>query len=266
MNAIAGARSTSRSAPSNSSTNEWAIDLGTAALDGDEASIRPALTRLLERPEHHLDELFQPKFTALERVLLKMRLMALMDSPTALCNRRGFMRAGSRLLKALRRSRTGALVYYFDVDNFEAAYDSAGNATSDALLMRTARVLRRVFHKPDILSHLGGEEFAVLAANSDSTGGIATMTRIREAIEANNASNAPPQLSLNVGIARFDPAMPLSLGDLLLLADLAMYGDKLAKPFGPDMPSTTQSRLERLERRTRPNRRIAAGIVATRSR
>jgi diguanylate cyclase (GGDEF)-like protein len=259
MDAIADSRSTPHAAPSTASTNEWAIELSTAALDGDEASTRLALARLLERPVRRSDELFQQQFTVLERVFLKLRLMALMDSLTALCNRRGFMRAGSRLLKALRRGRHGALVFYFNVDNLKVADDSGGHATSDALLLRTAKVLRRVFHKRDILSRLDGDEFAVLAATSDSTGGIATMTRLREAIEANNASYAPPQLSLSVGIARFDPAQPLSLGDLLLLADLAMYGDKLTKPFNTDNQLTTQWVLEHLRKRKQTSPRFASG-------
>ncbi|MDE2219468.1 MAG: GGDEF domain-containing protein [Gammaproteobacteria bacterium] len=241
MDTNAHLRSTSQSAASISTTNEWALELSSAALDGNGANTRRALARLLARPVRRSDEQFQRQLKVLESVFLKLRSMALIDELTGLCNRRGFMREGCRLLEALRRDQHGALVFYFDVDNLKVANDSAGHAAGDVLLLRTAKVLRRVFRKRDILCRLGGDEFAVLAACSDPKAGEAITTRLHESIASCNANNGPPHLSLSAGMARFDPRRPLSLADLLEQADVAMYGDKLANALHAGRLSAAQS-------------------------
>ena len=215
----------------------------------DTIANRLALTHLLKRPLRRSAERCRRQLKVLESLFLKLRSMTLIDGRTALCNRRGFMRAGSQLLEAQRRSHHGALVFCFDVDHLKVANDSAGHATGDALRLRTARLLRRVFRKRDILSRLDGDEFAVLAASSDPKGGAAIATRLRKAIAANNAGRAAPQLSLSVGMARFDPEQPLSLADLLLMADLAMYGDKLAQSLNTGNPLNIRSTTGRHRRR-----------------
>ena len=152
-----------------------------------------------------------------------------MDDLTTLYNRRGFMRSGTRLLEAVRRDRHGALLFYFEVDDLKRINDSAGKAAGDMLLVQAAQVLRSVFRNRDIVSRLGGDVFAVLAASSDPIGCEVIMNRLREALEASNAAGKGPALSLSAGFARFDPGKPLSMVTLMQRADVAMYGNKMAK-------------------------------------
>jgi len=65
------------------------------------------------------------------------------------------MHAGGKLLETLRRDHHQALVFYFDVDNLKAVNDGQGHVAGDALLMRTAQILRSVFRKRDLVGRLG---------------------------------------------------------------------------------------------------------------
>ncbi len=216
-------------ASSSARVNQLALELSTATLDSDETTARQVLAVMLNRSGRRADEKSQEQLRAIEHLFLTLRSMALIDELTALYNRRGFLRTGARLLETVRRDRHGALLFYFDVDGLKSINDGAGHDAGDAVLLRTAQVLRKVFRSRDIVSRLGGDEFAVLAMSSDPTGTDVIMDRLHEAIQANNAVGTPPCLSLSVGVARFDPEHPLSLSALMQKADVAMYGNKMAR-------------------------------------
>ncbi|HKC17252.1 MAG TPA: GGDEF domain-containing protein [Steroidobacteraceae bacterium] len=216
-------------ADSPAGTRDLAMDLSIAAFDADEATAREAMAELLKRPVRRSDEKMQLQLKTMEDLFATLRSMPLIDDLTALYNRRGFVRSGTRLLEAVRRDRHGALLFYFDVDNMNQINDSAGHAAGDAVLVQAAQLLHGVFRNRDIVSRLGGDEFAALAASSDPIGSEVIMGRLREALEASNAASAGPRLSLSVGVARFDPDKPMSIVALMQRADVAMYGHKMTK-------------------------------------
>jgi diguanylate cyclase (GGDEF)-like protein len=236
MRALAKVESRLLPESSSARANQLALELSMAAIDSDDATARQALANLLRRTNRRSDERFQAQLQAIEHLFLTLRSMALIDELTTLFNRRGFMRSGTRLLEAVRRDRHGALLFYFDVDNLKAINDSAGHATGDAVLVQTAQVLRSVFRNRDIVSRLGGDEYAVLASSSDPNGCEIILNRFREALEASNAASAGPHLSVSVGVARFDSNKPLPIEALMQRADVAMYGNKMAKLFGIPAP------------------------------
>ena len=234
MSTVAAGDPCSPRATSSARVNQLVLELSTAALDPDESTARRILAAMLARIGRRSDEKFQEQLRAIELLFLALRSGALIDRLTALYNRRGFLRIGSRLLDTVRRDRQGALLFYLDIDGLKSINDSAGIDAGDAVLVRTAQLLRSVFRNRDIVSRLGGDEFAVLALSSDPSGSDVMVDRLNEAIRANNArannaAGAPPRLSLSVGVAQFDPAYPLSMAALMQEADVAKYGKKMAR-------------------------------------
>ena len=64
----------------------------------------------------------------------------------------------------------------------------------------------------------------------DSAGTLRVSARLRKHLAAHNAhANRLFQLSLSVGIARYDPAAPCSIGGLVARADRLMYEEKKRK-------------------------------------
>ena len=230
MGAIANDSAAPQRPATNASSTEIASRLSAAAIDADESIAKQMLATLLRGHVRRSDEPFPSQLGVLEHLFLTLRSMALTDDLTNLYNRRGFLRAGTRLLSTVSRDDWGALLFYIDVDDLKSINDSAGHAAGDSLLTRTAQLLRTVFRGTEVIGRLGGDEFAALAPTTDANAASLILHRIQAAVAADNVSHAESSLlSLSVGFAQFDPCKPSSISDLLRKADIAMYENKLAK-------------------------------------
>jgi diguanylate cyclase (GGDEF)-like protein len=213
----------------NGSSSEIASQLSAVAIDADEGMLKEMLATLLRCQLRRSDEALPAQLGVLMHLFLTLRSMALTDDLTSLCNRRGFVRAGTRLLSAAHRDKRWAMLFYIDVDDLKSTNDSAGHAVGDSLLTRTAQVLRSVFRDTDVIGRLSGDEFAALVPVADLNACNLILERLQSAVAADNLSCADASLSLSVGFAHFNPRKPSSISDLLRKADVAMYEDKLAK-------------------------------------
>jgi diguanylate cyclase (GGDEF)-like protein len=229
MDAIANVSAAPQLASTNASSTEIASQLTAAAIDADEGRVKQMLANLLRGQPRRSDEPVPSQLRVLEYLFLTLRSMALTDDLTNLYNRRGFLRAGARLLSAVSRDNWGALLFYIDVDDLKSINDAAGHAAGDSLLTRTAQLLRAVFRDTEVIGRLGGDEFAALAPTTDPNAANLILHRMQAAVAADNLSHAESSLSLSVGFAQFDPCKPSSISDLLRKADIAMYESKLAK-------------------------------------
>jgi two-component system cell cycle response regulator len=156
----------------------------------------------------------------------EIRSLAVTDELTGLYNRRGFLTAATHQLKLAHRQGVDALLLFCDVDNLKRINDSFGHREGDLALVRAADALEETFRDSDILARLGGDEFAVLALDASSPSRQAIVPRIDESLEKANAEELRYMLSFSIGMARFDPRSPTSLGELMGRADQEMYAHK----------------------------------------
>jgi diguanylate cyclase (GGDEF)-like protein len=164
------------------------------------------------------------------RFLAKLRSFALTDDLTGLYNRRGFFILGLQQLKLARRTGQPLLLFFADIDQFKLVNDSLGHIEGDAFLICCAEVLTHTFRDSDIVARLGGDEFAILAQGGTENGAGAIFSRFESALQAvNRDSLSRHKLSLSIGHARFDPQNPVSLGELLSIADNHMFELKRAR-------------------------------------
>ena len=153
------------------------------------------------------------------KVLHQLRTMALTDELTSLYNRRGFLLLGMHYLRLARRTAPLSL-YLADVDGLKIVNDCCGHVQGDALLVACGEVLKATFRESDIIARIGGDEFAVLAQGGTSESRDAVLCRLQSSIDIMNRDVLPSyRLSLSVGVARFDPLNPITLGELLSVAD-----------------------------------------------
>jgi diguanylate cyclase (GGDEF)-like protein len=165
---------------------------------------------------------------AAKQYLLQAELsnLALTDELTGLYNRRGFMAIAERQLKLGRRSGRGLLLFVMDVDRLKQINDSFGHFEGDHALKRTAEVLEETFRDSDVVARLGGDEFAVLAIEASGHSEATIKTRLFECLKSIRAEQSRHEISLSLGVARFDPRNRTSLGELMAKADHAMYEQK----------------------------------------
>jgi diguanylate cyclase (GGDEF)-like protein len=152
--------------------------------------------------------------------------LALTDELTGLYNRRGFMALAARQLKIGRRSGRGMLLFVMDVDGLKQINDSFGHLQGDHALKRTAEVLEETFRDSDVIARLGGDEFAVLAVEASGHSEATIKTRLFECLKSISAEQLGYDISLSLGVARFDPRNRTSIEDLMVKADRAMYEQK----------------------------------------
>jgi diguanylate cyclase (GGDEF)-like protein len=156
----------------------------------------------------------------------ELRYLALTDDLTCLFNRRGFFAAATQQLKRSRRSSECLLLLFCDVDNLKKINDTHGHQEGDLALIRTADALERTFRSSDILARLGGDEFVVLALAAPQDSEQWILNRLERNLKKAAGSGNGYTLSLSVGVARFDAKNAITLGELMVQADRAMYEKK----------------------------------------
>jgi diguanylate cyclase (GGDEF)-like protein len=156
------------------------------------------------------------------------------DALTGLLNRRGFEARLKDAVEAARAAGVGGALVYVDLDNFKQVNDRHGHAQGDAALRASAELLRRAFRAGDLVARLGGDEFAAWTGSVD---GAEMLRRGRELAAAaatlqRFAPEAEMKLGFSVGIAWLRPGRKMNAGELIALADRAMYQVKGATKGG----------------------------------
>jgi len=156
-----------------------------------------------------------------------LRAMLLIDELTGLYNRRGFVTLGRQQLKTADRAKRRMVLLFADFDDLKWINDTFGHLEGDKALIEVADVLKETFRESDILARIGGDEFVVLAIETNGAPVEVLTARLQENLEAHNAEgDLRYKLSLSVGIARYDPEHPCSIDELLARADKSMYEKK----------------------------------------
>lgn len=167
-------------------------------------------------------------WSAVKQAILdrELRLLAVTDELTCLYNRRGFLAVAAQQLKLASRNSHSLLLLFCDLNNLKKINDSYGHREGDLALIRTADALEQTFRDSDVLARLGGDEFVVLASQVSSQSKDVLLRRLERNLKKSSANESRYELSLSVGVARFDPKCDLSLGELMAKADEAMYEQK----------------------------------------
>lgn len=156
-------------------------------------------------------------------MLQELKKAALFDALTNLFNRRAFCDQGRQLLRAAQRNGRTISLAMLDLDLFKRINDTYGHASGDLALTGFANALRRAFPQT-LIGRLGGEEFALLAAQDGASLAKALDQLRQDCASIYYAANAPA-LSFSAGIYQ-GPAGELE--QHLQVADQLLYEAKQA--------------------------------------
>ncbi|HEX8744852.1 MAG TPA: diguanylate cyclase [Thermoleophilaceae bacterium] len=164
-----------------------------------------------------------------DRLIARLSDAARTDSLTSLLNRRGFEELYETELERARRSGRPLSVIVGDLDAFKAVNDRFGHAAGDRALERLSEILQTVKRRIDTAARVGGEEFAVIAPDTDHHAAYILAERMRREVRDAFASE-PFHLTISLGIATF-PRHGATAESLIGGADEALYA---AKKLGRD--------------------------------
>jgi diguanylate cyclase (GGDEF)-like protein len=148
------------------------------------------------------------------------------DPLTGLYNRRYFtLRVQEEGRRHDRFAEPLSLVL-MDIDHFKPVNDRLGHVAGDALLREVGQLLARHSRSDSVITRYGGDEFAVLLANTSKPGAVAYACRIKALVEAHPFAHGSLTVSLGVSCL---PDDVVTSTDLVAAADRALY---LAKRAG----------------------------------
>ncbi|MBV8468705.1 MAG: diguanylate cyclase [Burkholderiaceae bacterium] len=165
----------------------------------------------------------------------KLRQMAFHDALTHLPNRRSFIDAMQKSLRARKRTGAQLAVLFLDLNRFKLINDTHGHDAGDLLLIEVAHRLQALVRETDTVARLGGDEFVVLLEMPGASAEQAreTMLAIAQKIDLALAEDyvlgdIRHQGSASIGVTLVGPDDD-DVDLILAEADTAMYQVKRRK-------------------------------------
>jgi diguanylate cyclase (GGDEF)-like protein len=166
-----------------------------------------------------------------EAILRQLYRSSTRDALTGVYNRRHFDDRLAAELAYARRHDTDVSLVLVDIDFFKQVNDTHGHAGGDAVLRQVASTLQKQLRIEDILSRIGGEEFAVILRGTGNVGALRLGERLRSAAEVTPAlfNGAMIHTTISVGVAALSEVKTTDDRGLFTSADSRLY---LAKRTG----------------------------------
>jgi diguanylate cyclase (GGDEF)-like protein len=158
------------------------------------------------------------------RLVTQLAAAARTDSLTQLANRRELEERFSAELERSTRTARPLSILVLDLDWFKEYNDRFGHTAGDRVLVMLAQALKRATRTSDVVARLGGEEFGVLAPETDETEGYLLSERLRAEVRSAFARETE-KMTISCGVASF-PVHGITSGELLHAADRALYEAK----------------------------------------
>ncbi|MCK4241104.1 MAG: PAS domain S-box protein, partial [Candidatus Atribacteria bacterium] len=160
----------------------------------------------------------------------ELQKLAHYDALTGCCNRGYGMGLLEQQVKTSNRKKTPILLLYLDVDDFKYINDTFGHKEGDEVLKEAVQFFKSTLREVDIICRIGGDEFLLIFPDSSLNDVLLIKERINKRLkELNENLNKPYKIDFSIGISYYDPANPLSIDELIRIADENMYKEKKSK-------------------------------------
>ena len=173
----------------------------------------------------------------------QLQELASSDMLTGLANRRAGASFLETQLALCQRLGLPLGLAFIDIDHFKQVNDRHGHQTGDDVLKNVGAIVSGTVRHSDMVCRWGGEEFILIAPNTNHAQMVALAEKIRHAVEATNAGRSP-QVSISVGVAVAEPDqgdINLDATTLIARADAALYRAKLGGRNRVEAPPPPQA-------------------------
>ena len=149
---------------------------------------------------------------------LELKELRQRDAQTGLYARAHWQEQAQAVLEGARHNDRPAWLLMIDIDHFKPINDVHGHTAGDEAIRAVGAAIAESVREGDCAGRYGGDEFAVVCADTDEAQAQAIAQRIRERIAA-------LRLTGSIGMAHASP-LHITLRDWLNEADSALYRAK----------------------------------------
>ncbi len=153
----------------------------------------------------------------------RLKIMATTDALTGIYNRYKMNEEIEFEIKKAKRYKKSFALIMFDIDFFKVINDTYGHDIGDKVLEELALLVTRSIRSTDTFARWGGEEFMILARNSDAKSATLLAEKIRKKVE-NFLFADGINITISIGISLYNRQKTKET--LLKEADRALYRAK----------------------------------------
>ncbi|MGJ8693411.1 MAG: sensor domain-containing diguanylate cyclase [Thalassotalea sp.] len=163
----------------------------------------------------------------LETANAHLAVLSQTDGLTQLFNRSHWEKCLSSEYKRWQRSEHVSCLVMLDIDHFKKVNDSYGHIVGDEVIKHLAKLVDLHVRETDISGRYGGEEFAIVLADTTLENGQIFAERLRSEVEKSivKYNDIEMQYTISVGIAEVCPAFKTHEA-WIECADAALYQSK----------------------------------------
>jgi len=163
----------------------------------------------------------------------KLQMLAHFDILTGCCSRGYGLDLLEQQIKMAKRKKTPVLLLYLDIDKFKYINDTFGHKEGDMVLKETVKLFKSTLREIDIICRIGGDEFLLIFPDNSLDNAPLIRKRLSKNLEKLNQKLAKPyKVDFSIGLSYYNPSNPLSIEELIRIADENMYKEKKKKKEG----------------------------------
>lgn len=165
------------------------------------------------------------------RMWSTLRRISVIDELSGLYNRRGFFAIVEKQFEEVTSdSSRGAILFYFDLDEFKQVNDTYGHDTGDDALRAFSDTLKSTFDREDAVARVGGDEFVAFVGTLENRDPEEIVRRFQEGLERfNKEDKLPFRIKSSYGYRVVGESESVSLDAALGDADRQLYEQKREK-------------------------------------
>lgn len=156
----------------------------------------------------------------------KLKLIAATDKLTHLFNRNKFYEIANSEMERAKRYKRPLSIVMFDIDHFKRINDTYGHNIGDYVLKTLSKIIKENIRKNDWAFRWGGEEFIVIAPETDLEDAVKLAEKLREAVEKYDFDKVH-RVTISIGVANYKEDIDKNnIDSLVNRADEALYRAK----------------------------------------
>jgi len=168
--------------------------------------------------------------TERKRLEKNLEKLAHFDVLTGCCSRGYGLNLLEQQIKTANRKKTSVTLFYLDIDRFKYINDVFGHKEGDIVLKEVVNLFKSTLREIDIICRIGGDEFLLILSDTSPEKAPIINEKINKKLEKLNQKLAKPyKIDFSIGLSYYDPSNPLSIEELIRIADENMYEDKKKK-------------------------------------